>query len=283
MSAISETPLNCFVDTHTHIDLTSNQLKRGLDFGIFRSEVVDSMSVPLGARFDGCVHVCCSLSTISEAFSLAESAGDDMSLRMAFGVHPHEASTYSDEAEEQLIAAIRKVGERAVAVGECGLDYHYMNSTREQQIEAFRRQVRLSVEILKLPLVVHTREADDDTLAVLRELLPPSWPVHIHCFTGTPEFANQLLQLSDRLCIGFTGVSTFKSATTVHETIRQVPLDRMLLETDAPYMAPVPLRGKSCHSGMIPYVARRIAELKGTSIDETYQIIRENTRRLYGF
>ena len=134
--------------------------------------------------------------------------------------------------------------------------------------------------------MLHLREADDDALAVLRNADLKGKNVHVHCFTGTPEFAGQLLELgackNANFFVGFTGIVTFKNAQNVRDAAALVPLDQMLLETDSPYMAPIPYRGKPSHSGYIPYIAEKLAEVKGVPVEEIYKRCRENTRRCYG-
>ena len=130
--------------------------------------------------------------------------------------------------------------------------------------------------------MLHLREADSDALAVLRNADLRNHKIHVHCFTGTPEFAANLLQLDAEIYVGFTGIVTFKNAQNVRDAAALVPPGQMLLETDSPYMAPIPYRGKPCHSGYIPYIAQKLAEIKQMPVEELYRQCRENTRRCYG-
>ena len=284
-----------FIDTHTHLDLTASKLGLGVPALVQLAQ--QHAAEAHGAFFAGCLHVSCSLPSLLEIDSFLASCAPlqppsphPFLLRLALGIHPHDASAWDDATTPALLsAALTRHPAAVAAVGECGLDYHYMNSPRDAQLRAFKAQVSLAVS-LGLPVVVHSREADDDTLAVLSALLPtpegsdrPRWPVHVHCFTGGAPFALALLALSDGLCIGLTGAVTFASAKGLHEAVRQIPLERLLLETDAPFMAPVPHRGKTCHSGMVPLVVQRIAQLKGVEQGLVYSQLRENTRKLYGF
>jgi TatD DNase family protein len=265
------------------LDLTAARLSVSIDEVIAQAQQAASQAE---ATLAGCVHVSCSLESLRAVSGLLEATAPPacpIDVRLAIGIHPHDASTWNDDTEAAMTSAASTLGPRLVAIGECGLDYHYMNSPREAQLACFRAQVALAGR-QRLPLVVHTREAEEDTLAILAELLPHrEWPVHIHCFTGSAAFAQQLLGLSTNLCIGITGAATFSSAKGLHAAIQAIPLERLLLETDAPYMAPVPFRGKVCHSGLIPYIARRIAALKDTTPDLVFAHCRDNTRRLYGF
>jgi TatD DNase family protein len=170
---------------------------------------------------------------------------------------------------------------KCVACGEFGLDYHYDPESRPRQIALFERHLQLALTSGKT-IVLHLREADDDALAVLRGADIRNKNIHVHCFTGTPGFAEALLALDANIYIGFTGIITFKNAQNVRDAAAIVPDSRMLLETDSPYMAPIPYRGKPCHSGYIPYIANKLAEVKGKPVEEIYRQVRENTRRCYG-
>ena len=149
------------------------------------------------------------------------------------------------------------------------------------QREAFAEQMRLATE-LGLPLIVHTREAETDTVAMMKEHLPADARVHVHCFTSSVGMAMELLRAFPNLCLGFTGVSTFKNGQDVRDTIKEVPLDRILLETDSPYMAPVPFRGQTCHPAMGERVAHAVAAVHEVDVEEVFARCRENTRRVYG-
>jgi len=180
--------------------------------------------------------------------------------------------------------------EKVVAWGECGLDYYDKDTkgqiddpeTRALQRQVFSRQMDLAASLGK-PLIVHTRHAEDDTLELMMKHLPASQKVHVHCFTSSLSLAQALLKHFPNLYLGFTGVVTFKNARDVQEVVRQVPLDRLLLETDGPFMAPVPYRGRVAHPGYAVYIAEKIAELKGVSREEVLLACRENTRHVYGF
>ena len=141
--------------------------------------------------------------------------------------------------------------------------------------------MRLATE-LGLPLIVHTREAETDTVAMMKEHLPADARVHVHCFTSSVGMARELLRAFPNLCLGFTGVSTFKNGQDVRDTIKEVPLDRILLETDSPYMAPVPFRGQTCHPAMGERVAHAVAAVHDVAVEEVFARCRENTRRVYG-
>ncbi|MBN1770571.1 MAG: TatD family hydrolase [Deltaproteobacteria bacterium] len=193
------------------------------------------------------------------------------------GIHPHDAVLADDAA----VAVLRglAVRPRVVAVGETGLDYHYDHSPRPRQRDAFAAQLRLAQE-LRLPVVVHTREADDDTLAILRAEGVP-WGGVLHCFSGGERLARAGLELG--LHVSFSGVLTFPKADGLRAVARDVvPLERSLVETDSPYLAPVPHRGRRCEPAHVVHTARKLAELHGVTLEEAARVTTGNVRRLFG-
>ncbi len=191
----------------------------------------------------------------------------------AVGIHPQAA----DEFTPADIQTLRQLAgeEKVVAIGEIGLDYHYETPPREVQKPVFEAQLQLAKE-LDLPVIIHSREATADVMALLRQYTPKGV---VHCFSGSAETAKEVLGLG--MYIGFTGVVTFSNAKKVLEAVAVTPLDRLLLETDCPYMAPAPYRGKRCDSSMIAYTAAKIAEIKGISAQQLIDIATENAMRMY--
>ena len=167
--------------------------------------------------------------------------------------------------------------EKVVAIGEIGLDYHYDDVPRETQIYWFDRQMALAAE-LGMPVVVHEREAHGDGMEIVRKWADQV-PGVFHCFSGSAEMAKELVKLG--WYVSFTGVVTFKNARRALEAIEAVPMDRIMIETDAPYLAPVPYRGKRNHSGYVPKVAEKIAEIKGLTTEEVAAITMENGKRFF--
>ena len=193
----------------------------------------------------------------------------------AVGIHPEEAGALTDEDLRELrrLYAHPKV----VAIGEIGLDYHYEDACpRAVQQDRFRRQTALAAQ-LGAPVIVHDREAHEDVLEILREYRPAGV---IHCFSGSVETMREAVKLG--LYIGLGGAVTFKNARRPVEVAAAVPLDRLLVETDAPYMAPVPHRGKRCDSSLIAYTAQTIAQARGIDAEEVLRATAENARRLFG-
>ena len=192
------------------------------------------------------------------------------------GVHPHEAAKAAPEHWPEIEALLRDP--KVVAVGEAGLDYHYNFSAPEVQQQVFREQIALSGRS-GLPLVIHLREAFDHGFALLEELGLPAGGV-LHCFTGGPRECERALELG--LHVSFSGVVTFPRAVEVHQAAKLVPDDRLLVETDAPYLAPVPRRGKTNEPAFVAYTARRVAELRGIDFADLCALTRANTARLFG-
>jgi TatD DNase family protein len=192
------------------------------------------------------------------------------------GIHPHECAQVpeADWEESARLAADPAV----VAVGETGLDYHYDLSPREAQRESFRRSIRIAHAVGK-PLVIHVREADPDCAAVLREEGIPAAGGVIHCFTGDWESARTYLDLG--LHISVAGIVTFKAADAIRDAVRRIPRDRLLVETDSPFLAPVPFRGRRNEPAHVVHVAARVAELWGATAEEVAAVTTGNVRRLF--
>lgn len=191
----------------------------------------------------------------------------------ACGIHPEEA----DKTPENYIDILRDLAknEKSVAIGEIGLDYYWRQDTKDLQKELFEKQILLSKE-LDLPIIVHDREAHGDTMEILKKHRPKGV---LHCFSGSPETATEVLKLG--MYIGLGGALTFKNARKAVEVAQMLPLDRLLLETDCPYMAPVPMRGKRNNSGYIPFIAEKVAEIKGIDPQSVLDVTTENTKRLF--
>ena len=189
------------------------------------------------------------------------------------GIHPEDIP-YASEAD--FLEAQKFLSEeKVVAVGEIGLDYHYEGYDREKQIYAFERQLDMA-KAHDLPVIIHSRDATADCMNILKKYKPRGV---MHCFSGSAETAREVLALG--MYISFTGVVTFKNAKKAQEAVMAIPIDRLLLETDCPYMAPEPNRGKRCDSRMIVYTAAKIGELKGLSAQEIIDTATKNTKRLF--
>lgn len=193
----------------------------------------------------------------------------------AVGVHPHDAKNFKTGDLDELSQLLSQ--EKVRALGEIGLDYHYDFSERDVQREVFARQMELA-RALDVPVVIHEREACADVLNILRQF--PAVRGVCHCFSGSVETARELCRMG--YMISFTGNITFKNARRSHEVIRWLPEDRIMLETDCPYMAPEPFRGRRCDSGYLYRVCETVAQLRGCEAEHTARVTLENGRRFYG-
>ena len=213
----------------------------------------------------------CSLQSSKDIIQMAEQYPW---LYASVGSHPDSA----DEVNEEVIEAYRQLccHEKVKAIGEIGLDYYYEDIPREIQKNAFRMQMALANE-LDMPVIIHEREAHDDGMRIVKEF--PKVKGVFHCYSGSAEMARQLVNMG--WYIGFTGVLTFKNARKAVETAASIPLDRIVLETDCPFMAPEPFRGKRNDPGYLPKMAEKLAEIRGISVEEVISATTENAKRLY--
>jgi TatD DNase family protein len=251
-------------DTHCHLDAGS--FPEGADAVISRANAA-------GVSAFACIGVG-SLEHARGAVELAERRADVVAT---VGIHPHDANQLNATLEAEL--AVLAESPRVVAVGEVGLDYHYDHSPRETQQDVFRRAVALARR-LKKPLVIHTRSAPDDTLAILANEGARDVGGIIHCFSEDRAFAARALELG--FYLSFSGILTFKNAKAVHEVAAWAPADRVLVETDSPYLAPVPLRGKKCEPAFMRHTAARLAELRGSDLDHVAALTSANAARAFG-
>lgn len=195
-------------------------------------------------------------------------------IHAAVGIHPENVDGLQPDWLSQIESMLKEP--KAAALGEIGLDYHYEGYDRELQHEVFIKQLELA-EKLNKPVVIHSRDACEDTMNILKKYKPRGV---MHCFSGSAETAREVVKLG--MYIGFTGVLTFKNSKKAWAACEAVPPDRLLLETDCPYMAPVPHRGEKCNSTMIKYTAEKMAEIKGVSAEEMIEICAANGKRLFG-
>ncbi|MDY6797610.1 MAG: TatD family hydrolase [Pseudomonadota bacterium] len=193
------------------------------------------------------------------------------------GIHPHEAETYTDTVEEEIRA--HAGDEKIVAVGEIGLDYFYDNADRNVQREVFRRQLQIASDLGR-PVVIHSREADDDTIGILREFeISLKRRGVIHSFTSGPGLAQYAIDQG--WCLGFNGITTFNKAENVRDIVRMTPMEQILLETDSPFLTPVPYRGRENAPFYIPFVAEKIAEVKALPLDQVLETAYRNSLRTF--
>ena len=253
------------VDSHCHLD--PHNLK-GQD-----PDAVIERARAAGVNGFFCVGVGAEPGPAQNAIGLAERRDDVVAV---IGLHPHEASAFSPALWEELSRLSRHP--KMVAVGEIGLDYHYDFSPRESQREVFRRSIGLAHE-LQRPIVIHTREAADDTLQILEEERARDLGGVFHCFSEDVVFARKALDLG--FDISLSGIVTFPKSASLQEVAKFVPSDRYFVETDSPYLAPVPFRGKRCEPAYVVHTARKIAELRGVSFEQVAEETTKNVVRRF--
>lgn len=252
-----------FFDSHAHYDDKKFDKDRKAIISKIRKAGVDYV-VNVGADLD----------TSLKSIDLADEYDF---IYAAVGVHPHDVKELMEEDIEKLYGMANH--EKVVAYGEIGLDYHYDYSPRELQKEWFIEQIELAKE-LELPIIVHSREASKDTFDILKDYKANLFGGVIHCFSGSAELAKEYVK--DDYYIGIGGVITFANAKKTIEVVKEIPLDHLLIETDCPYLAPVPNRGQRNDSSNLKYIAEKIAELKGVSLEEVAEKTMANAKKLYG-
>jgi len=253
-----------FIDSHAHID--------GHEFDADREEVIQRahsagvsviLNVGTGDPHSGALERAVELGKAQE------------SIYTAIGTHPHDARLYDDAAEAKIKNLINN--EHVIAWGEIGLDFHYDNSPRDVQVEVFKRQLRAAREC-DLPVVIHTREAESETIEILRNEYDGSGV--FHCFSGSMDLAQRAIEIG--FMISFSGIVTFKKAEELRAVAKQVPLDRLLIETDCPYLTPIPYRGKRNEPAYVVEVARCLSMLHSVDIEKLARVTTENFNRFFG-
>lgn len=249
------------IDTHAHLD-----------------SLEDAQGAINRAQENGIGRIVAVSSDIESSVITLEIGDKNASVFVAVGIHPHEASKFDESSIEQL--EILAKNPKIVAIGETGLDYHYMNAPKEIQIESFRNQIRLAKK-LKLPVVVHVRDAHNDVFNIIKD--ENAWETMgiIHCFTGDYETAKRYVDWG--FYISFSGILTFKKAEEIRDAAKKLPMDRILVETDSPYLAPVPYRGKPNEPSYVRHVAEKLADIRGVSIERIEEETTINAKNLFLF
>lgn len=252
------------IDSHVHLDDEA--------FNGDREDIIKSLGE------NGIELVINNSSDLPSSERSVELANKYENIYAVIGVHPHEARTYDDEVEKRLIELSRD--KKVLAIGEIGLDYYYDNSPRDVQKEVFKRQIELAAK-LKKNIVIHSRDAAKDTFDILKEAHEKyDFTALIHCFSQSVDMMREYLKLGDYIALG--GAVTFKNAKTPKEVAKAVDLDRLLLETDCPYMTPVPYRGKRNEPKLVKFTCQYIADLRQMDALELEKITGENTKRFFG-
>ncbi|MDP2329402.1 MAG: TatD family hydrolase [Reyranella sp.] len=251
------------IDSHCHLDFPELADDEAGVLARARTAGVAGM-LTIGTRLD----------QFERVRAIAERHGN---VWCSVGVHPHEAKEEGQRTPDRLVEATHHP--KVVGIGETGLDFYYQHSPRDEQVESFRAHIAASRQT-GLPLIVHTRDADRETIDILEEEAGKgAFPGLIHCFTSGPEVARCALALG--FYISISGIVTFKAAEDLRGIVRDIPLDRLLVETDSPYLAPVPKRGKTNEPAYVAHTAAKVAELKGVSVSELEEATTANFFRLF--
>ncbi len=252
-----------FVDSHCHLN--------------YKGLVEDQQGVLARARAAGVTKMLNISTRASEWDAVIGVAERESDVMASVGIHPHEADVHPDVETATLVEKARHP--RVIGIGESGLDYYYDHSDRGRQRESFRNHIAAARET-QLPLIVHTRDAEEDTYAILAEEMGKgTYPALIHCFTASRDFADKVLALG--LYISISGIVTFRNAKDLQDAAKAVPLDRLLIETDSPFLAPVPHRGKPCEPAFVADTARFLAELRGEPLETLAGATTANFYRLF--
>lgn len=258
-----------FIDSHAHLDTSNYDADRADVIARARAAGVEIMLEIAGSDIGK--------GSLGPGLKLAE---EHEFIYAAIGLHPHEASLYDDALEQTLLECSRHP--KVIGWGEIGLDYYYDHSPRDVQQQVFRRQLELAIE-RRLPVIIHTRDAEEDTIEILRETWAEAGGTKIggiiHCFTGTQLLADEALALGFH--ISFSGVVTFKTAEQLRNVAQSVPMERLLIETDCPFLAPIPYRGKRNEPAFVIETARKLSELKAVSLEEIARTTSDNFRQLF--
>ena len=255
--------MSLLVDSHCH-----------LDFPSLSGDLEGVMARAAAAGIGGMVTICTRVDRFAGILEIAERFGN---VYCSVGLHPHDAAAEPDLTTERLIELSRH--EKVVAIGETGLDFHYDQSPRDIQATLFRRHIAAARDT-GLPLIVHSRAADEEMIAILRdEAAKGAFPGVMHCFSSGLALARAALEIG--FYVSFSGILTFKKADEVREAAMEVPLDRLLVETDAPYLAPMPHRGKDNEPAYVVHTAAKLAEMRGLGSAEVAALTTANFRRLF--
>jgi TatD DNase family protein len=252
-----------FIDTHAH-----------LTFPEYKVDLPEVINRAKQSKIEAIINIALDEEAIKHSFRLAE----DFSgyLYNAIGLHPHDASQWKEETYQKLLNCA--INGKAVAIGEMGLDYHYKLSPIETQKEVFRKLLQLAQE-LNLPAIIHSREASRDTMLIIHEKNRGNLKGVLHCFSGDMDLAREAL--AQGLLISFTGNITFPKADKIRNAVKEIPLEKIMVETDCPFLAPQAFRGKRNEPAYVVQVAEKIAEIKGITLEEVALQTTQNARNLF--
>ena len=250
------------IDSHCHLDY--EPLLSDLTNVIIRSKKVGIKKL-------------LTISTSLESFSrVKELVNKDEMIYGTIGIHPHESS--KDLIKSELIIKKLHENEKIIGIGETGLDFYYNNSEKEKQITSFEEHIKAAIKT-NVPLIIHSRSAEDETFEILNKYKDDNPKILMHCFTGSKEFSKKLLTLNSYFSA--SGIITFKNSNNLRETFKTIPLDRVMIETDSPYLAPVPNRGKKNEPSFIDFTATKLAEVMNVSKSELIKSTSDNFNKLF--
>ncbi len=250
------------IDSHCHLDY--EPLNSSLDEIILRSK---------NAGIEKLLTICTTIKSYNEIIKIVNR---DPIIFGTFGIHPHE--TNKNVLSKEFIIKKIKMDEKIIGVGETGLDFYYNNSERDDQINSFINHIEAAKE-LKIPLIVHSREAENETYEILKKYYSKNLKILMHCFTGSYQFAENLIPLD--AYFSASGIITFKNSKSLQDTFRKIPEDRILIETDSPFLSPEPYRGKKNEPSFIKYTAIKLAELKKLSLKNLITYTTDNFNKLF--
>ena len=250
------------IDSHCHLD---------------QSPLIDQITDVLFRSKNVGIEKLLTISTTTSSFKKILSLVEyDPIIFGTFGIHPHETDKELLSIDE--IVNNVSVNNKIIGVGETGLDYYYNNSSKEKQIKSFKNHIEASIK-LNLPLIVHSRNAEDDTFSLLNSYKNNKLKILMHCFTGSNKFAKKLLNLN--AYFSASGIITFNNSTELQNTFKEIPCENLLIETDSPFLAPIPMRGKKNEPSYLRYTLKKLSEIKNTSIKNLEEITTNNFNRLF--
>ena len=250
------------IDSHCHLD--HEPLLTNLEEVISRSKAIG---------IDKLLTICTTNNGYENILKIVEI---DPIIYGTFGIHPHE--TDNDKVSKNEIVKKIKLNKKIIGVGETGLDFHYNNSDKESQLMSFKKHIEASIE-LNIPLIIHSRNAESETYNVLQEFKKDNLKILMHCFTGSFEFAEKLMKLNS--FFSASGIITFKNSLELQNTFKRIPLEKILIETDSPFLSPEPMRGKKNEPSFIKYTANKLAQLKKIKNEEINKITTNNFNSLF--
>jgi TatD DNase family protein len=250
------------IDSHCHLD--HEPLLENLIDVIKRSKKIGITKL---------LTICTTLDSFEKIKIIIEK---DKMIYGTFGIHPHE--TESNQVNKQSIIEAAKESNKIIGIGETGLDFFYNHSNKDRQINSFKAHIEASIE-LNLPLIIHSRNAEIETFDILNYYKSPNLKILMHCFTGSLEFSKKLLKLN--AFFSASGIITFKNSTELQNTFKNIPLEKLLIETDSPFLAPIPMRGKKNEPSFIKFTLEKLSDLKGIASNQMSNITTDNFNKLF--